>query len=105
MRWLVLLLVHIFCFPVHAADEYVRGSLPAGNISVHVVSHARLQRICGKGFLACEQQVGRTCVIWLPEGIGLWGDPRTQWAGFADQLGAAEVAHELLHCAKGAWHP
>lgn len=44
------------------------------------------------------------CEIVLPEGYEIAAEPKTGTAIFASRIDASVLAHEILHCVRGAWH-
>lgn len=57
------------------------------------------------GVIAYTMPYKRPCEIHLRAGMVIDSKPRHWWADFRDPQSGEIIAHELLHCLRGTWHP
>ena len=78
------------------------------SIDLEFVSAADFAKMRGSpDVLAFSLPYASPCQIVFPAGSIIWAypaDPYDGDAGWADQTGD-RLAHEILHCIRGAWHP
>jgi hypothetical protein len=107
--------------PVAEAPPYVTvQSVPSQTVVLHFVPGRELAAQCGDpSASACSKhwlphvlgpwanlsEPQAPCEIWLPKGALIAGVPAMLSAKFVDPRVANDLAHEILHCSVGGWHP
>lgn len=78
----------------------------AGTIILHIVPANEMVAQCGAQASACSNHwFHPPCEIWVPTGPIIEATPGLLSAHFEDPEVADALAHEILHCGAGYWHP
>ena len=106
--------------PIAEAPPYIfTQPIPAQTVILHFVPDRELSEQCGdRRATACSKHWRRhlgpwaelsepeqLCEVWLPAQRLIAAVPGRLTARFVDPRMSIDLAHEVLHCSIGAWHP
>jgi hypothetical protein len=69
------------------------------------IATARVNGTTAKNLAAYTMINDNPCTIVIPLPVSFYVFPQLGKAGFADNEEADTIAHEILHCLYGSWHP
>lgn len=84
----------------------IRTKLPPTDIILRILPREEFERKHGKqiaGITDWDQRPG--CVIEIPSDWVVRFVPSMGYAHFMDEDNSSTLAHEILHCVHGPWHP
>lgn len=93
------------------SQDYLWQTTTPMDIRLRIVSKAEFQdkdplRSYTKGEAAAFTRIDQVpCTIYIPEGWRILARSRSGIAIWGDEEDADTLAHEILHCMRGAWHP
>lgn len=90
--------------PFDHALPVIRTKLPPMDITLRIVPREEFEKryINTAGI---TQWATRPCVIEIPSDWVVRFAPRMGYAHFMDEDNSNTLAHEILHCVHGPWHP
>lgn len=76
----------------------------SAQMTLHIVSPEEITKRNASAY-ALSYTERQPCEIFIPTGQGIWVRPAKKEAGWVNPIEGDVLAHEILHCLRGGWHP
>lgn len=79
--------------------------LPEMDVELRIVHPLKIVSQVPEAYAYSEPYRSGACRVYFPSRQQVFLNPRTGTARWVDDAAAQAMAHELMHCALGYWHP